>query len=244
MARVTEQGISGLIGSVVFYSVNGKTFVKSKPHPRTKRRNAPVNPLNSLFGLVSSCGSKMISRISSSFLFSFNRATYNRLRGWMRNQYATHQENEAWEISTIGSGMCQVNEGIDLRDFLKKDISVEDAGGGKIIISVPELNPVKNIQAPQQTKEVNLKMLVVTSAFRDNTSSPEKLSKLQYNFSYTNTMQSAKNFELLATGSAGDMALIVVALEFNKTAGVENTHYVLDPQWLPAAIIAMGRLKE
>jgi hypothetical protein len=244
MARVTDQGISGLVGPVVFYTVNGKNFVKGKPHPRKKKRNQPANPLNTIFGMVSCYGSKMISSIRTSFLFSFNRNTYNRLRGWMRNQYAVHGEEEVWELSAIDSGMCQVNEGIDLRDFLKRDITVEDAGGGKIIISLPELNPVKNIQAPLHTKEVNLKMLVVTSKFRDETSSTTKLCTLQYSFSYTNVLQVAKNFELQTTGLAGDMALIVVALEFNKTSGMDDTHYILDPQLLPAAIIAMGRLKE
>lgn len=166
MARVTDQGISGLVGPVVFYTVNGKNFVKGKPHPKIKRRNETANPLTTLFGMVSRYGSKMITKISTSFLFSFNRNTYNKIRGWMRNQYAIRGQEDVWELCAIDSGMCQLNEGIDLRDFLKKEFTVEDMGGGKIIISLPELNPVKNIQAPIHTAVVNLKMLVVTSKFR------------------------------------------------------------------------------
>jgi hypothetical protein len=38
MGRVTDKGISGLVGSVVFYTVKGKNFVKGKPEKRKKKR--------------------------------------------------------------------------------------------------------------------------------------------------------------------------------------------------------------
>jgi len=237
MGRVTDKGISGLVGSVVFYTVKGKNFVKGKPEKRKKKRNQPVDPLNTIFGIVSCYGSKMIKQISTSFLFAFNRDTYN--------QYAARSEDEVWELSAQDSGMCQINEEIDLRDYLKKDISVEDTGGGKIVLSLPELNPVKNLRTPLHIKEVNLKMLMVTSKFRDRAPSTAWLCSQQYSFSYSDVLLPATTFELQTTGSAaGDMVIIAVALEYNQTAGTADTHYVLDPQWLPAAIIAMGRLKE
>ena len=83
MARVTPEGIRGVVGPVVFYVVDGIGYVKAKPGKRKRKRGQPQDPLNTIFGTVSKYGSKMIKLMKTSFLFPFKRGTYNSLRGWM-----------------------------------------------------------------------------------------------------------------------------------------------------------------
>ena len=240
MARVTDNGISGAVGNVVFYTMNGKRYVRAKPGPRKKKRGQPVNPLNAVFGTVSKYGSAMVKAMNGHFLFPLKRETYNRLRGWMRNQYAEHKDEEIWELSVRNSGMCQVNGGIDLRDFLRTDITVNDSGNAKITVSISEINPKKDIKVPLRTMKVNIKLIAVTSPFR-NAPTTCSLCTNQYSFIFNNDPVPARSFELQTEAGIGDIAIVALAVEFETSASYPA--YNKDTRWLPAAVISMGRLK-
>ncbi len=240
MARVTDKGISGAIGNVVYYSVDGKTYIRSKPGKRKKKRNQVTNPLNSIFGTVSKYGSSMIGLMKKSFGFPVNRNMYNRLRGWMRNQYAEHMDQANWEFS-VKNGMCQLNPGIDLRDFFKLDITVIDSGNGNLTVAFPEINPVNNIKTPSRTMKVNIKLIAVTSPFRDSPL-PSNFCTEQYSFIYNSKPVPAISFVLQTKAGVGDIGIVVMALEY-ETSDSGIGLYIKDTRWLPAAIIAMGRMK-
>ena len=88
MARITEEGIRGLVGNVIFYTRDGKNYLRSKPKKKVKKKNKDANSLTSVFGTVSKFGSGMIKIMKDSFLFRLRLQSYNNARGWMRNLYA------------------------------------------------------------------------------------------------------------------------------------------------------------
>jgi len=132
--------------------------------------------------------------------------------------------------------MCQLNAAADLRDMLFTSLAVTDNGGGKLLVSIPEMNPVKDMKKlPARTTDVNIKLAVLYSEFGDH--SPARLAIEQYSFAYTNTLLPAKDIIIDTQAPAGNLAIVVLAVEpviLNKMAAGE---------WLPAAIIGMGRLK-
>ncbi|MEO8769193.1 MAG: hypothetical protein ABI402_03895 [Ferruginibacter sp.] len=241
MARITDEGIKGTIGDVVFYTREGKKYVRSKPGKRKKKRNAPENPLNTIFGLVSTYGSGMVKSMKESFLFPLGLKSYNNARGWMRNLYAEHKDEVNWELSVKNSGMCQLNAEVDLRDFLRTDITVNDSGSRMITVVLPEINPKRDFKVPPRTMKVNVKLIVVTSPFRI-APYPYSFCTQQISFIYNNDPVPASSFELQATAGTGDIAIVAMALEY-ETSDSGNGSYNKDQKWLPGAIIAMGKLK-
>ncbi|MBS1741462.1 MAG: hypothetical protein JST81_00390 [Bacteroidetes bacterium] len=241
MARVTEKGFSGAIGNYVFYTMNGKNYVRSKPGKRNKKQGAKVNPLNTVFGTISKYGSKMIMQMKDRFLFRFGRETYNNFRGWMRNLYAVHKDDAVWELSVKNSGMCRLNAAVDLRDLINTDITIEDCGNGKLKITLAEMIPRINIKAPLRTIKVNIKLVVVTSPFKDDVHQ-YNLCTEQYSFDYNNDPLPATSLEFNTSGGTGDIAVLAMALEY-QTSDTGNGFMNKDLKWLPAAAIAMGRLK-
>jgi hypothetical protein len=241
MARITDQGIKGAVGNVIFYTMNGKSYMRAKPGPRKKKRGQKQNPLNSIFGTVSKYGSSMIKRMRESFLFPFNRETYNKVRGWMRNLYAVHKDDETWELSVKTSGMCRLNAEVDLRDLFNTDITISDSGNGKITITIPAMTPKTDIKAPSRTMKVNIKLIAVTSPFR-NGAGTYNLCTEQYSFIYNNDPVPAITYQLHTNAGTGDIALIAMALEY-ETTDTGTGYYNRELRWLPAAVIAMGRLK-
>lgn len=240
MARVTDNGIVGMVGNAVFYSMNGKSYVRAKPKARKKKRNQPPNPLNTIFGKVSTYGSGMAKMMSKEFLFPFKLETYNRVRGWMRNQYVANQDKAEWILTSQSSDMCQLHGNADLRDFWKTTLTVKDSGKGKIIIEIPEFNPTKDVKVPVRTMKVNLKLIAVTSAFK-KAEIPCTMCTTQYSFNYSNNPVPAQQFVLQTAAGTGDIAFVVVALEF-EVAEKEKIFFNNELRWLPAAIVAIGKL--
>ena len=236
MARFKDNNLSGTIGNMVFYTSNGQKLVRAKPGKRKRKRGQPADPNTSIFGKVSANGTPMLTLLSRHLLFHFGLSSYNDGRGWMRNHYAANNSLPQWDISTKPNDMCQLNAASDLRDMLFTSITVSDTGGGKLSVSIAAMNPLMDMKKlPAQTTNVNIKLAVLYSEFKDK--SPAHQAIEQYNFVYANTLLPAKNIIIDTKAPAGNLAIVVLAVEpviTGKTAADE---------WLPAAIIGMGRLK-
>ncbi len=244
MAINTDKGIRGMVGKAVFYIVKGRNLIRSKPGKRKKKRGQKPNPINTIFGTVSRFGTRMIGSMRESFLFPFTIETYNHARGWMRDQYAANNEAAIWELRTQNNLMSQLNPEADLRDFWGIPITVSDEGGWIVHIGLPAINPAKDLKVPLRTVKINLKMIMVCSPF---TEAPWSISMEQYHFDYSENILPAKTITIDSKywdkKQKGLISLVVLALEFeteDSGKGVYNT----DKRWLPAAIVAMGRLKD
>ena len=242
MARVTNNGITGLVGNLVFYTMNGKSYVRARPSKRKgkSKKRAEDHPI-SIFGTVSKYGTMMLREVSKSFLFPFSRSIYNGLRGWIRNEYAANYQAPIWEMAYTNR-ICPFNKETDLRDYWRKDITVTDNGNGKITIHIPEFNPLKDVKVPTRTMKVNMKLVAVRNAFKGSLNTCSTCTK-EISFEYSSTPVPAQAFELQTpTAGTGDIAFLIMALEYSV---VENGVEVIvkDEKWTPAAIVAMGRLK-
>ena len=243
MAVRTALGYSGLVGTVVLYEINGKQYMRARPKERKKSDKGTI-ARNKIFGEVSRYGTRMINELKYRLLFHFGLETYNRQRGWMRNEYAAHKDSENWELVAKNNQMSQLNTETDLRDFLEASFTVTDEGKGVVSIGIPVINPTLNIKAPMRTTKINMKMMVVSSPFKSEATTHLTTMK-EYAFDYTDKILPAKTFSIDTKprkGSAtGNIALVAIALEF-ETKDTGKDKYNLEKRWLPAAVISMGRL--
>ena len=154
----------------------------------------------------------------------------------MRNQYEANQQQPQWDICARPNDMCQLNIAADLRDMLFTSLVVSNTGGGIMQVSIPAMNPQRDMKKlPAHTTAVNMKLAVLFTDFED--SSPAYIAMEQYQFNYANTLLPAKDIIIDSKATAGNLAMVVLAIEpvaRDKTFTVE---------WLPAAIIAMGKVK-
>lgn len=236
MATFEDGNLSGSIGNFIFYSRDGKTYVRSKPGRRKKKRGQPADPNKTIFGKVSTQGSRMLNILKRQLLFSFSLGSYNNTRSWMRNQYEGKQQQPQWDICARPNDMCQLNVAADLRDMLFTSIAVSDTGAGKLQVSIPAMNPQQDMKKlPAKTTAVNMKLAVLYTAFEDI--SPAYMAVEQYQFNYTNTLLPAKDIIIDTKAPAGNLAMVVLAIE------PVNAFNNFTTEWLPAAIIGMGRIK-
>ena len=240
MAIFKDGNISGVVGKGVFYIMNGKNYLRTRPRKRKKKRGQAPDPITTIFGIVSRNGSMMINALKGELLFPFGLSTYNNARGWMRNQYTANHAQTIWDPGARPNDTCQLNPAADLRDILFTPITVADKGKGKISVSIPAMDPSKQMKKlPSTTAAVNMKLVVLHSAFEGVY---PYMYKEEYSFKYDQKPHPAKELLIETNAPAGNIAIVVLALELvdaGKTASLNTAK-----QWLPAAVIAMGRLKK
>jgi len=234
MAKVTDQGLSGAVGNLVYYTLNGKKYVRAKPGKRKKKKGDKPNEYQAIFGKASRYGSAITKELSNHFLFRFGLAPYNRMRGWIRDVYAV-QYKLTWEISAMNSGMCQLSNETDLRDYFKATIEVQDRGKGDIAIVLPVINPVLQLKVPAHTKKVNIKMIAISSDFKSKTLISGMASE-NYVFEYKNKLTTLP--ESILHTKQGDIAIVAIGLEYEMADGLYNQ----ETRWLPAAAVAIGKM--
>jgi hypothetical protein len=237
MARFKDNNLSGAVGNLIFYTRDGENFVRSKPGKRKRKRGQAPDTNTTIFGKVSSNGSGMLKLLGRHLLFSFGLRSYNNGRGWMRNHYAANYNLPQWDINARPNDMCQLNPASDLRDMFFTSIFINDTGSGKLLVTIPAMNPVKDMKKlPAQITDVNIKLAVLYSRFED--SSPVYLAMEQYSFVYADMQLQAKDLIIDTKAPAGNLAIVVLAIE--PVIPGKN----IPVAWLPASIIAMGRLKQ
>ena len=235
MARLTPNGYVGMVGNVVSYTMNGQQYLRTKPTHTKKRKK---NPVNMLFGEVTRNGSPMarLIKLYGDLLFHFSLGSYNNMRGWIRNLRAANPVE--WDLAVRPNHTGNLNPACDFRDFISVPVSVGNANG-IITVSIPEFNPAMDIKSPAGTRKINMKVIAVTSPYKDTRETGYAMQS--FSFDNKDTIVPSKECRLITegnTGKPGHVAMIIIALEFMTT----GNNIIRDPKWLPAAGIAMGRL--
>ncbi len=240
MARLENGNFKGSIGPVTFYVMDGKNYVKGKNSKRGKKRNAKQSPQEDEFGKASSFGTPIINSLKPYLLFHFKRNTYNHFRGWWGNELVLHENDAVWELSVADTVLYNINRDADLRDQLLIMPEVLQMEDGKVKISFPSFVPVRKIKAPAKTQAVNIQVLAVSAPISDNRENLS-INADQYAVNYNRQTVDAKEFELETGNTTGNLLLIIIALVFS-TAKTNTNSYVPDVKWLPAAIVAAGKI--
>ena len=236
MGKVTEQGIIGTVGNLNFYSVNGKNYVRKKPRKRKKKRGQKEPIYVSIFRSVSSYGTKLAVQLDARILYHLGRDGYNQLRGWMWKQYAAHNDEQDWKLTALNIP-CSLNKEADFAEFLKVNYTISDGGTAGIYVSIPSINPKKDLRVPTRTTKVNLKCVAVGIRF-DKLGAIPGVSVQEYEFPYSDKQVPAQELKLDTGSKKDDIVIVAMALEF-KTS--RQPLLSKDQRWLPVAVVAMGR---
>jgi hypothetical protein len=234
MARFEEGNFKGAIGGIIFYSMNGKNYIRARPVIRKKKKTA-LQTLNvSIFTKASKYGTPVLNLLQHETGLRFSQATYNTFRGWLINQLKLHDNDSEWKLSITDSPICNLNPSADLRDYLmvmpelvKKDHSVS--------IIFPSFIPLDKIKAPAKAVSVNIKMIVIAAPFSEN--KRNILNKDNYEVLLNKTAVDKKEF-VIDTGSFNSILFVAIALEY--VYGGRSENYVSN-QPIPVAITAIGK---
>lgn len=239
---MNQDGLSGLVGNLVFYTMNGKSYVRSRPeYSQRKRKQYSKSAPAQIFGRISSCASALLNQLQTKLVFSLKRDAYNQFRSWMLRHYKANAGLAEWPISCLPNDQCQLQNACDLRDVFRVQVSAEDLGGGNLRLTIPAWNPVQQLSAPPHTRKLLIRIMaydvsfgvrsrIVSSAIADITLPSIKEA------------QSASETLLQLKGKKDDLLILSLSLAY-ETFSTNSGTQLADAAWMPAAVMGMGRRK-
>jgi len=238
MARVTNKGIIGAVGNVVFFEMNGKEYAKSKKGKTPKNKKVPLTKEQSVFKIMVNYANPMIEGLKSKFHFHFTTFPYNNGRKWGMKKYKSYLKGKGLEFNTDWN-IANLNEFSDLTQLMEINLSIKDEGNGKLIVVIPEHNPRNEFRAPSSTYKINLKLVAMSSGFGE-TDDVLRFAEIKHSILYSETEIPEQELVIETGANVGNICVVALALEYclNK-----SDNYVEDKHWLPGALIAMGKLK-
>jgi hypothetical protein len=228
MAKQDGAFANGRIGNVIFYRWKGIACARSIPtrvkQTKATRQSAKdfgraVQLSRHLRGYLSPC---LPNYKSKEVMHTMNAA----LLSWLR------QENPEEDISFIG---LEFNEKSTLSSKLKQQPVVDFSKKGKIIISFPRLKIPEQIPAPSNTTSVRMDIGAVGLILSDF--QVPAFTSASVEIPYKDGLLPEMKKELAFNCKPGSLNVVAMSLHYIATKYSEVKE-VVDPRWLPAAIIA------
>ena len=234
MARIVNNVLHGKVGNLVYYSVNGKNYVRSKPAKGNSKPGIAQKNNRDLFGKISHLSALMRLTLKPYLLIPLTSKAHKKLLGYLFKIVAK-PEGE-WKITGKGN-ICQLNKSAELDNNFCHWIKITDRGNAVINMGFPEIIPVQQFKAAPGTTKVNMKVLAVSSS-PDAVERPPLLSSRLFSFEYSSVPVPAHEIEFELKAQSGDFLLMVVAIELEREGG----GVYLEQKWLPVAVVRAGRV--
>ncbi len=241
MAKVSRAGLSGAIGPVVFYTMDGKPYARSAPGTQSAKHKKKLQPHRNLFGRTSSLSSKIADAVRTELNCPFGRHSYNALRSLVFGLYKKNPDQTNLALHINPNAVCELNPAAGLEQSFMAGISLADKGGGILSVSISSFNPAKDIKAPAGAAWINLKLICASPFYERNFVSHFELTVVQNSFAIPDQKLPAMEMELHTQGSKRALVCLVLALEFRT--GEHSNGIINIPSFLPAAVIALGNLE-
>lgn len=237
MARLSDKGLSGRIGPVIYYEMNGKQFARAVPVFKKLRTTARQKNASLLFGICSKTATAAAYVLQAYLTFPFK--ALNRFRGWVYKYYKLHHQQSNWVLGQKFIPPFQLNTEADLRDFLFFPIEIKAVENGRLHIYAPAFDPVKQIMNPLQAASASISIMVQGLSFGEQQDCFSVVEKITVDLSATTSPANDLFFEHAAIQSNA-VLMVTIALQFHQHNGslIKNTNC------LPAAVIGMGRVRE
>ncbi|MES2330522.1 MAG: hypothetical protein V4539_13045 [Bacteroidota bacterium] len=241
MAKVSKTGLSGAIGPVVFYTMDGKAYARSTPGKQSAKHKKKLQPHRDLFGMTSSLSSKIADALRTELNCPFGRHSYNALRSWVFGLYKKNPDQTNLALHINPSALCELNPAAGLAQSFTAGISVTDKGGGMLSVSISSFNPAKDIKAPAGATWINLKLICASPVYEPKSLSHFELTVVQNSFAILD--QKLPDVEMELHTHATKRALVCLALALEFRTGEHSNAIINIPSFLPAAVIALGNLE-
>jgi hypothetical protein len=239
MAKMTPKGLSGIIGPVDTYvTEDGTQILRSRRRKQPKKKGHKPIANRAAFGTISTYGTPLITGLKDHLNIKMTSSNFNKMRGWMGNEAKLNPDETTWKLAYQSFSNHQFNPKSSLGNRFRVAPEISTNAKGQVTISFPSFNPFNCIMVPEANCLVHIKAVAVSSSFQNGEKwvKDEKMEELV--IEHKNKDLDALTMVLPMKASPGDIALVVLYLEYEVKGKI-----IQDPKWLPAAAIAFGPLK-
>ncbi len=225
--------MSGLMGPVVVYELNGKQVMRSRPRRHKKSKASQESAKQ--FGQASRMSCSIRAYTPGGTIMQ--PATHHRLTGAIRNwlQFAQSGAGVVSGFSTLEN--FQFNEKASISEKWRATFSIDWTRKNKIVVNVPEFVPMHDIAAPRNIDTIRCTVLA-TSTTLTNSHTVTSMPYNQFDIKYNDKMVKAQSVEVPLAIKSGALNIVIFAMKYLEKQGGELSE-MTDEKWLPTGIIGM-----
>ena len=231
MARQSHNIVSGQIGPVVFYVVNGVGYARSAAQ-KVKQTKATKESAK-LFGKAVTIAGFLRREITGGLPdLRKNEAQYrfdNAMAQWLRLGNMNGKQEKLQDINGF-----EFNEKSPLHSRFKQPFDVDFSDKGRIHFTVPEFNIPSDVNAPAHSHELPWHVLVTSCDIRNKQGYGHAYDHVEMSFAHGNV--AAQRISLDCEIYKGTLTVVAVALRYAATRKGKVV-LVKEPAWLPTAIV-------
>lgn len=234
MAKLNKKHLSGMIGNLVFYQLNGETVARARPEKNGKKKGSSKQ--NDLFRTMTVYGSRLLRMLKTMVKFRIDLKDFNAGKSLIFQQYKYYKDKPDWPIAINAFPPVSINSDTEFPKVFQMQLRSGDEGN--IGFMLRGFNPKEVFNAPAHTTQVKLYFIGVSCAFTGHGPALKYASAVQAIRWEHKTLQDF-HFDLELKANPGEVVLLAFAVEFIVYAGGESV-VCLDRKFLPAALIGMG----
>jgi hypothetical protein len=140
MARVNEKGISGAIGDLVYYTMNGINYVRAKPVKKEKKKWFDMAPANLHFKLGASFGSMVHTALKEMWGIKGTQSINGKVKGWIKKNLSVYMERDQWPLSA-NTEQCNLVSDTLFTDCYLGSFDISCDQNKTLTITIPAMNP-------------------------------------------------------------------------------------------------------
>jgi hypothetical protein len=234
MAKLTPTGLSGAIGPVVFYQSEGQQHVKSKPR---KVNQTPATKASANKFAQAATASRIIREGLYPILMPFcsNRQMRNTLTTavfeWLPGAPAN---TDGSYISVPSISGLELNPVVSLKKIFKKSLHADWSQAGKVIVTIPSLDPREHIKVPLYTTSIEL-IIVVSSCMIGNSNISSRRN-ISVKIPYKSGLVFEQQVELQVARLSNSLNVVAAGLRYN-VGSFNDPMLNTDLKWMPASIV-------
>lgn len=240
MGKQKNTRISGTIGNVIYYVVNGKGLNRSKPKKvkRSKATKKSAKHFAKAIRLSAAIRSGLASLLPESKGRTLINSINNACNKWMHAPEDRHFLPEG-ELPYLYQ--LQFNDKIALSERFKSPLQVDWATPGIATLMLPLINPIQNISAPAGTTMVHFRVGLTGCTVKDWMKTDSFFASVD--IPYNDTLIPAQSFQLPYAAAADSIILVAVALNYTVVKDGKSRCLQQQP-WMPAAVVSTRLVKQ
>jgi hypothetical protein len=232
MARQGNLHFAGRKENLIFYQWRGVPCIRTKPLKVKRVKTAIGN--SKIFALASHTGAKLRKLLKPALPDAKDRNMMRRfeqsIAQWLRTKGAGSSTPQT-DLPFITG--FDFNEESELRTRLKVNVSVSVNAANNLVVTIPGIVPVNDINAPAHTISVIMQVQAAVCSMQndDYTNSANK----SFNLLYNSYLMPPQQIEFPIQIESRCLALVIISLAYiiTKTSGPVA---VKDKRWLPAGV--------
>ena len=238
MAKMINGIISGSINNTTYYTVNGMDIIRSKPGPGKVKQSKATKKSASAFGKASSLIHPLLNELATELNFKMIMKNRGKIVSAAKNWLINEPEQTDASLHTFQPAL-ELNDLVTLEKILNVQMELIISKDNTLSVVVRSFNPFADVQAPQKTEIVELKVVLVTSHTNQGLAVVEKYP-IGVEIPFLNAEVGEQILQFPIPPTAGSIILVglVVCFKGYKINGMDK-----DRKWLPAGILCLGSIK-